>query len=51
MNAFQLLDKWFTSHNPLDWGSKSLIVNRLASQLNITKKKAAELHNEWVASK
>ena len=51
MDAFKLLDKWFASHFPLDWGSKNMIIDKLASTLNTTKKEAKELHKKWVDSK
>lgn len=50
--VFSLLEKWFTSSNPSDWGNKGSLLDRLKGEIpGLTRQEASNFHAEWARTK
>lgn len=47
--GFALLNKWYESKSPQDWGGKSLLVSRLAKELGIPQSASKRIFESWAS--
>lgn len=46
-DAYTLLNEWFSSPYPNDWGSKGFLIDKLSAKLGISKAEARRQFDAW----